>query len=322
MNKKIKVATVQFNHKPGDKNYNLSKIEYFVKKAVNNRVKIICFPEMCISGYWHIRKLSRNEITNLAESIPSGDSAQKLLIWAKKYRIIIGAGLIEKTSNGKLHNSYIVCIPNGQIKKHRKIHSFISKHISSGNQYTVFDTPLGVKIGVLICYDNNLIENVRITALKGADILLAPHQTGGTKSRSPHALGLIKPQLWKNRKKDPKAIEKEFRGPKGRGWIMRWLPSRAHDNGLFILFSNGVGIDDGEVRTGNAMVINPYGRIIKETSKVEDDLVIANLDLNLLNMCTGRRWIRGRRPELYRMLSEKTGKELDPRAARFSKKKT
>ena len=99
---------------------------------------------------------------------------------------------------------------------------------------------------------------------------------------------------------------------------MRWLPSRAHDNGMFIVFSNGIGFDDGEVRTGNAMVIDCYGWIINETWQAKDDIVFAELDLGLLEMCTGRRWIRGRRPDLYKLLIEKSGKELDPRAVRFS----
>jgi len=99
---------------------------------------------------------------------------------------------------------------------------------------------------------------------------------------------------------------------------MRWLPARAHDNGLFILFSNGVGEDDGEVRTGNAMILDPYGRIIGETSRAADDMVVADLDLDLLPLSTGRRWIRGRRPELYEILTQRLGHELDPRQARFS----
>ena len=171
--------------------------------------------------------------------------------------------------------------------------------MSSGNEYTVFDTPWGVRIGVLICWDNNLIENVRMTALAGADILLAPHQTGGCKSASPHAMGPVDVALWDQRKENPEAIEAEFRGPKGREWLMRWLPARAHDNGLFIVFSNGVGEDDGEVRTGNAMIIDCYGRIIAETWQAADAMVVAELDLSLLENCTGRRWMRGRRPELY-----------------------
>lgn len=103
---------------------------------------------------------------------------------------------------------------------------------------------------------------------------------------------------------------------------MRWLPARAHDTGMFILFSNGVGLDDDEVRTGNAMIIDCYGRILNETWQAGDAMVTAELDLSLLPLSTGRRWLRGRRPELYRELAESTGKELDARAARFSEEPT
>jgi predicted amidohydrolase len=99
---------------------------------------------------------------------------------------------------------------------------------------------------------------------------------------------------------------------------MRWLPSRAHGNGHFILFSNGVGEDDGEVKTGNAMILDPYGRVLVETWRARDELVVADLDLELSPFCTGRRWIRGRRPELYGLLTERLGYELNAREARFS----
>ena len=79
-------------------------------------------------------------------------------------------------------------------------------------------------------------------------------------------------------------------------------------------------IDDDEVRTGNAMILDPYGRILKETWQAADALVVADLEADLLDRCTGQRWIRGRRPELYGPLVERTGNELDPRAARFSRK--
>ena len=76
----------------------------------------------------------------------------------------IGAGLIEQGDDGKLYNSYLVAMPDGQIAVHRKLHCFISQHMSSGDQYTVFDIPQGARVGVLICYDNNIGENVRIDA--------------------------------------------------------------------------------------------------------------------------------------------------------------
>lgn len=314
---KIIAASVQFNHKASDKVYNLSQINHFVVEASKLKVQLLVFPEMCITGYWHIVGMDREGIEKLAEPVPGGPSTQALLKLAKEHNMVIGAGLIE-SSNNQFHNSYVVAEPNGNWHVHRKIHAFENVNITPGDTYTVFDSVLGCRIGVLICYDNNLIENVRITALKGAEILLAPHQTGGTASKSLYAMGVIDPALWKERNTNPDAIEAEFKGDKGRGWLLRWLPARAHDNGLFLIFSNGVGEDNGEVRTGNAMIIDCYGRIINETWRVRDEMVTAELDLSLLDRCTGRRWIRGRRPELYHPLTISTGQELRPIEARFS----
>lgn len=318
--KDIRVATVQFNHHANDKNYNLSIIQSYVEKAAKQGVKIIAFPEMCITGYWHVSKLQKSEIDDLSEFIPQGETSQHLLKMSEKYQLSIGAGLIEKDKDGNLYNSYIMAMPDGQIAKHRKLHTFISEHMTSGNEYTVFDTPHGCRVGILICWDNNLVENVRITALKGADILIAPHQTGGTNSRSPNAMGLIDTQLWHDRKQNPQIIRSEMQGPKGREWLMRWLPSRAHDNGMFLMFSNGVGVDMNEVRTGNAMVLSPYGEIIAETDSVDNDIVIADLKAEELELCTGRRWIRGRRPSLYHPLTIE-GNEFTAYNARFSEQK-
>jgi predicted amidohydrolase len=314
----LRAATVQFRHRAGDKPYNLSRIRHFTAAAAADGVRILAFPEMCITGYWHVRNLDRDAITALAEPVPDGPSVQVLRDLAVQHGMAIGAGLVEAGGDGRFYNSYAVCLPDGTVHCHRKLHAFESDHIASGNRYTVFDTPWGVRLGVLICWDNNLVENARATALLGAEILLAPHQTGGCASRSPHAMGLIDPELWHRRHEDPAAIEAEFAGPKGRGWLMRWLPTRAHDNGMFLLFSNGVGEDDGEVRTGNAMVLDPYGRILAETGVADDAMVVADLDLDLLPLSTGQRWIRGRRPELYGLLTERQGHELDPRQARFS----
>ena len=63
----IRVASVQFNHVPGDKGTNIGKIRTFLKDAALAKVELIVFPEMCVTGYWHVRKLSRNEIEVLAE---------------------------------------------------------------------------------------------------------------------------------------------------------------------------------------------------------------------------------------------------------------
>ena len=318
--KDIRVGSVQFNHLAGDKAHNMGRIRAFAEQAHEAGVSLLVFPEMCITGYWHVRKLSRGEVESLAEPVPSGPSSRDLVALATRYSMTIGAGLIERADDGALYNAYVVAMPDGNAVRHRKLHCFISEHMASGSEYTVFDVPQGARVGVLICYDNNIGENVRITALKGAEILLAPHQTGGCDSPSPRCMGRIDPQLWKNRDNDPQSIEAEFRGPKGREWLMRWLPARAHDNGMFLVYSNGVGIDDDEVRTGNAMILDPYGEVLAETCRARDEIIVADLDASLLHMCTGQRWIRSRRPDLYRPLVVPTGKEEDTRKVRFERK--
>ena len=315
-----RVASVQFEHTPGDKTANIAKVRRFVEQAAQQNVDIIAFPECCLTGYWFLRHLSRPQLLDLAEPVFDGPSSQALRALAQECQITIGAGLVEVSEEGTLYNTYVVSMPDGKQVKHRKLHCFVSEHMSSGSTFTVFDTPHGCRVGVLICYDNNIGENVRITTLHGAEILLAPHQTGGCNSPDPNIMGLVDRALWDNRHGDPQAIEAELRGPKGRAWLMRWLPARAHDNGLFLVFSNGVGVDDDEIRTGNAMVIDPYGRILAETWKAGDDMVVADLDADLLPNSTGRRWIMTRRPELYGPLVVSSGEERDTRAIRFDKK--
>lgn len=315
----VRVAAVQFQHENGNKRKNLETIQRFVLEAARDNVQIIVFPEGCITGYWFWRNLSEQALLDLAEPAFTGPSSLFLMALSKEYHITIGAGLLE-VENGKMYNTYLIAMPDGGFKKHRKIHAFESDDIYEGDSLTVFDTPHGCKVGVLTCYDNNIIENVRMTALLGAQIILAPHQTGGCRSNDPNIMGIIDMALWNNRKSDPQAIEAEFYGDKGRGWLMRWLPSRAHDNGVFYVFSNGVGADDDEVRTGNAMIIDPYGRILKETWAADDKMVMADLDLGLIPQSTGQRWIRTRRPELYTPLCELTGKEVSTRKLRFDKR--
>jgi len=313
----IRVASLQFEHAAGDKKANIAKIENFVRKAAVDGVQLIVFPEACITGYLFLRILSRQEIQALAEPVFDGPSSQTLMALAKRHKMTIGAGLVEIADDGKMYNTYVVAMPNGEFQRHRKIHCFISEHLSCGSEFTVFDSPHDCRLAVLTCYDNNLGENVRIAALNGAEILLAPHQTGGCKTPSPGCMGVIDKSLWLNRKKNPQAIEAEFKGPKGRQWLLTWLPARAHDNGLFLIFSNGVGIDGDEIRSGNAMILDPYGRILAETWKAGDDMVIADLDASLREKCTGIRWIKTRRPELYKPLIIPTGREEDLRRVRF-----
>lgn len=319
MRSSLRVATVQFQHRPNDKLYNLSKIEAFSRNAREAGAQLVLMPEMCITGYWHIPRLSSVELNEMAEAV-NGPSLLKVGSLANDLGVAIGIGWLELGQDGRLYNAYRLCLPDGSGHTHRKLHAFEHPLIHSGKRFTVFDTPWGVRMAILICWDNNLVENVRACALDNAHVLLAPHQTGGTNSRSPHGMKPIPLELWERRSSDPEALRSAFAGPSGRGWLTRWLPSRAHDNGMFVVFSNGVGRDQDEIRTGNAMIIDPYGRIVIESTAIEDDMVVADLDLTLVAESSGQRWMTGRRPELYTSLTQSRGDERSARATRFDLK--
>jgi len=294
----IKIATAQFENKSNDKDHNLSIIDKLSKQAEIQGAKMIAFHECSITGYTFARNLSRSQMLGLAEIIPGGKSIDKLIQIAEKNNIAVLAGLFEKDKNDNLFKAYVCVDKHGVVAKHRKLHPFINPHLLPGDQYTVFEFK-GWKCGILICYDNNVIENVRATALLGANIIFMPHVTMCTPSTRPGA-GFVDPKLWKNKKNDPVALHKEFDGPKGREWLMKWLPARAYDNGVYAIFSNPIGMDDDQLKNGCSMIIDPFGDVIAECRSLDNEFVIAELTSEKLKQAGGFRYTQARRPELYK----------------------
>jgi hypothetical protein len=112
--------------------------------------------------------------------------------------------------------------------------------------------------------------------------------------------GFVEPSLWFNREKDPETLRKEFDGLKGREWLMRWLPARAYDNGIYAVFSNPIGMDDDQLKNGCSMIIDPFGGVVAECRTLGDDITTATLDPETLTKAGGYRYIKARRPGLYR----------------------
>jgi predicted amidohydrolase len=303
----LKIATVQFEHKSGDKQYNLSVIESFAKSAAEQGADAVAFHECSITGYTFARKLSKQQMLDLAEVIPGGASIAALTKIATKYNIAILAGLFEKDESDHLFKTYVCVDRNGLVAKFRKLHPFINPHLTPGNEYCVFELK-GWKCGILICYDNNVIENVRATTLLGAQVIFMPHVTMCTPSTRPGA-GFVDPLLWKQRDTDPTSLRLEFDGMKGRGWLMKWLPARAYDNAIYAVFSNPIGMDDDQLKNGCSMIIDPFGDIIAECRKLGDDMVVATLSPDKLEHAGGYRYLKARRPDLYKDI---IGKEHAP----------
>ncbi|SHN34053.1 Predicted amidohydrolase [Cyclobacterium lianum] len=301
------VATAQFEHRSSDKAYNLDRIAALSEAAARQGAKVIAFHECSITGYTFARKLDRAQMLDLAELVPGGPSVQRLARISRQHGITILAGLFEKGENDRIFKCYVCVNADGLVAKHHKLHPFINPHLTPGSSYTVFEIH-GWKCGILICYDNNIIENVRATCLLGADVIFMPHVTMCTPSSRPGA-GFVDPELWKNRHQDPTSLRIEFDGLKGRQWLMKWLPARAYDNAIYAVFSNPIGMDDDQLKNGCSMVIDPFGDILAECRKLEDDFVLATLRPEKLQQAGGYRYRNARRPALYRDI---LGKEHRP----------
>jgi len=300
----IKIATAQFENKSGDKDYNLDLIDDLSKKAAGKGANVIAFHECSVTGYTFARNLSREQLLEVSESIPEGASTQRLIEIAKKNDIVILAGLFEKDKEGKMYKTYVCVDKIGLVARFRKLHPFINPHLTPGNEYVVFDL-FGWKCGILICYDNNVIENVRANKLLGADIIFMPHVTMCTPSTRPGA-GFVDPALWTNRDQDPTSLRQEFDGSKGRSWLMKWLPARAYDNAVYAIFSNPIGMDDDQLKNGCSMILDPYGDVIAECRELDSDIAIATLTAEKLERAGGFRYLKARRPELYKDIIGKT----------------
>jgi predicted amidohydrolase len=296
--KNIKISSAQFEHKSGDKNYNLSVINSLSKKAAEQGADIIAFHECSVTGYTFTRHLSKEQMLQLAEFIPEGESITKLTQIAAQNNIIVLAGLFEKDENDNLFKAYVCVDKNGLVARFRKLHPFINPYLTPGNEYCVFEI-CGWKCGILICYDNNIIENVRATKLLGADIIFMPHVTMCTPSTRPGA-GFIDPKLWENRETDPTSLRLEFDGMKGREWLMKWLPARAYDNAVYAIFSNAIGMDDDQLKNGCSMIIDAFGDVIAECRTLGDDITTATITADKLTKAGGYRYLKARRPELYK----------------------
>jgi predicted amidohydrolase len=298
----IRVAAAQFEHRNDDKAYNLSRVRELTRLAAEQGAEIVSFHECCLSGYTFLQHLDRAGIAAVAERVPDGPSVRALVEIARESGVVVMAGLVEGDDSGRFYNGYVAVGPDGFLACHRKLHTFITPHFTPGDAYHVVEIR-GIKVGFLTCYDNNLPENVRITTLMGAEVIVMPHVTGCLPSVMP-GRGTVAPALWENRHRDPVRLRMEFQGPKGRGWLMRWLPARAWENGIYAVFSNPIGRDDDTIKPGLAMILDPFGEVLAESGALDDDVVVALLTAEKIEQSSGRRYLDARRPGLYGKLVE------------------
>jgi predicted amidohydrolase len=239
-NREVTIAIGQMNVNQGETEENLKTMIDMSKKAKAQGADLICFPELSYTGY----HLSSEELQQLAEPV-DGRLFQELSTVAKSLGLYIIAGYAEAVEiPGRMYNSALFVDDQGQlIGNMRKVYAWGEEKLKfrEGNQFPVYETPLG-NIGLMICYDCEFPEPMRIMALKGAEII-------------------IDCAVW--------SIPAEHR------WDID-LSAGALYNVLYTVGANTVGHNT----CGRSQIFDPQGRLVKAASSDEEELLIATIDLN------------------------------------------
>ncbi len=277
-----KAALIQFVG-AFDKEKNIAKAKQYVAQAADNGAQIICLQELFNTTYFCYTE--EPSFWDLAEPIP-GPTIDEMSKVAAENRVVLVAPIYEKAIKGELYNTAVVLGPDGQIMgKYRKSSIPLVKtkslvgnekyYFKPGNLgFPVWQTPFGVSIGVMICYDRHFPEHARLLALNGADLVFVPTATAG-----------MSRYLWE--------IE---------------LQAHAIDNIYYIGGVNRVGFDDGgspdQKYYGSSFFADPKGKILAQAGDENDEIVYAELDLGMIEELRNT-WgfFRDRRPDMYAKLA-------------------
>ncbi|MBT4583651.1 MAG: acyltransferase [Phycisphaerae bacterium] len=251
-----------------------------IKQAADQGAQVTCLQEIFYGPYFCAEQDTR--WYEIAEQIPDGPTIKLMQELAKEHKMILVVPIYEVDMTGVYYNTAAVIDEHGEyLGKYRKHHiphcnpGFWEKfYFKPGNLgYPVFETSAG-KIGVYICYDRHFPEGARELGLNGAEIVFNPSAT---------VAGLSE-YLWK--------LEQ---------------PAHAVANQFYVGAINRVGTeapwDIGEFY-GQSYFCNPRGQIMVEGSRDQDEVVIADLDLDMIEEVRNTwQFFRDRRPESYTQIT-------------------
>ncbi len=283
MSRIIKAGLIQaHNQAPSDapidqiKKANIDHQMKFVEQAAQQGVQMLCFQEIFTTPYFCAEQQTR--WYEAVEKIPDGPTVKLMQDVAREHGMVLVVPVYEEEQTGIYYNSAAVIDADGKyLGTYRKTHiphvnpGFWEKfYFRPGNLgYPCFDTAFG-RIGVYICYDRHFPEGARCLGLNGAEIIFNPSAT---------VAGLSE-YLWK--------LEQ---------------PAHAVANGYFVGAINRVGTEApwniGEFY-GQSYFCDPRGQIIAEASRDQDELVVADLDMDKIREVRNTwQFFRDRRPDAY-----------------------
>ncbi len=254
----------------------ISKHEKLIATAAKRDTQVLCLQELFYGPYFCAEQQAR--WYELTEPVPGGPTVERMQKLAKKHKMVMVVPVYEREMSGVFYNTAALIDAEGTyLGKYRKHHiphchpGFWEKfYFTPGNTgYPVFQTRYA-RVGVYICYDRHFPEGARILGLNGAEIVFNPSAT---------VAGLSE-YLWE--------LEQ---------------PAHAVANGYFVGAVNRVGTEApwniGEFY-GKSYFCNPRGKIFAQAGRDKDEVVVADLDLELIDQVRATwQFFRDRRPDSY-----------------------
>jgi predicted amidohydrolase len=284
----IRVAAVSMNSPLGQQQETLQRMADFCERAAGESAELVLFPELVVHGH------CTPNTWEVAEAVPEGPSVGRLIDFARRFGIIISAGMSEK-ENDIVFNTQVLVGPDGYIGRQRKLHtsrdeSFFYK---GGRDIDVFDIGK-CKVATVICYDNQFPEIARIAALKGADVILMPHAAReGRWDDTPESEACVRRHVFD---------------------FFSGYRQRARENACFCVFADQAGVagyvdslprdhPNQPHHPGGAMIIGPDGTILNhaQLERVCDEMIVEQLESSQLAKFRSHPnyTLRTRRPELF-----------------------
>jgi len=258
--KNIQFALLQLSCSE-DLQENWNKTVSSIREAAHKGAQVICLQELFQSVYFCYEE--SQSFFELAEAIP-GKTTDQLGELAKELKVVIIASMFEKRAAGLYHNTTAVIDADGSyLGKYRKMHipddpGYYEKYYFTPGDlgYQVFDTQYA-KIGVLICWDQWYPEAARLTALKGAEVLVYPTAIGWDLEEKNGEINREQYQAWQT--------------------IQR---SHAVANGIPVVSVNRVGVENGQQFWGGSFVANAFGRVIFQGSHHQEEIAVVPIDVD------------------------------------------
>jgi predicted amidohydrolase len=271
MMRDVLVAAVCMHSEPGEVEKNLGRMKFYVHEASKKGAHAILFPELSISGY------TLKEPESIYDPAQSRRILEKIVRMAHDAKLIIMAGMVEIIQDVRPHISHAVAGPDGLLGLYRKTHLSPpeKERYGEGDSLNVFHEG-GLHFGVELCYESHFPEVSTVLCLKGAEILFMPHAS-------------------------PRGKPEE----KMKSWL-RHLPSRAFDNGVFVVACNQVGkTKEDFFFPGVILALDPQGRVLESYAGHEETMALVELKAKDLQETRAHRmkyFIPHRRSQLYKDL--------------------